>query len=60
MVDDENEDTLTYHAKNTFVYRPEKNGGDLTGDEVVILPHPCKKSFYNKIKNHVIYGEGPI
>lgn len=42
LVDDDEEDTLTYHYKNTFLYKPEKNGPGLTGDEIITMIHPCK------------------
>ena len=41
LVDDEAEDTVTYHYKNTFIFRPDLSG-NLTGDELIVLPHPCK------------------
>lgn len=40
LVDDNDEDTLEYSYKNTFIYNPAKNGPGLTGDEVVTLVHP--------------------
>lgn len=43
MVDDEEEDTLTYHYKNTFKFRPDLSGPGLTGDETVVMIHPCNK-----------------
>lgn len=42
MVDDEEEDTLTYHYKNTYKFRPDLSGPGLTGDETVVMIHPCK------------------
>lgn len=42
LVDDEKEDTLTYHYKNTFIFRPDLSGPGLTGNELVVMPHPCK------------------
>lgn len=41
LVDDEETDTLTYNYKNTFIYKKEKNGPGLTGDEIVTMPNPC-------------------
>lgn len=40
MVDDDVEDTLKYHFKNTFIFRPDKTL-PLTGDEIITMPHPC-------------------
>lgn len=45
MVDDEAEDTLTYHYKNTFIFRPELSGAGLTGNEIITMPHPSDESF---------------
>lgn len=42
LVDDEAFDTLTYHFKNTFIFRPDLSGPGLTGDEIITMPHPCK------------------
>lgn len=44
LVDDEESDTLTYNYKNTFIYKKEKNGPGLTGDEIVTMPNPCRLS----------------
>lgn len=41
LVDNEDEDTLTYHYKNTFIFRPDLSGPELTGDELIVMPHPC-------------------
>lgn len=40
LVDDEETDTLTYNYKNTFIYKKEKNGPGLTGDEIVTMANP--------------------
>lgn len=40
LVDDEEEDTLTYHYKNTFIFRPDLSGPGLTGNEIITMPHP--------------------
>lgn len=40
IVDDNEEDTIEYEYRNTYIYRPEKNGPGLTGDEIVTMPHP--------------------
>lgn len=42
LIDDEDEDTLTYHYTNTFIFRPDLSGPGLTGDEHIIMPHPSK------------------
>lgn len=39
MVDDEEDDTLTYHFKNTFIFRPDLSGQGLTGNEIITMPH---------------------
>lgn len=39
LVDNDEEDTLTYHYKNIFKFRPDL--GSLTGDEIITMPHPC-------------------
>lgn len=39
MVDDDEEDTLKYHYKNTFIFRPDLSNG-LTGNEIITMPHP--------------------
>lgn len=41
LVDDDAEDTVTYHYRNKFIFRPDLSGG-LTGDEIITMPHPCK------------------
>lgn len=41
LIDNDEEDTLTYHFKNTFKFRPDLSGPGLTGDEVITMPHPC-------------------
>lgn len=43
LVDDDAEDTVTYHYRNKFIFRPDLSGG-LTGDEIITMPHPCKYS----------------
>lgn len=40
MVDDEEDDTLTYHFKNTFIFRPDLSGPGLTGNEIITMPMP--------------------
>lgn len=40
LVDDEEDDTLTYHYKNTFIFRPDLSGPGLTGNEIITMPHP--------------------
>lgn len=44
LVDNDEEDTLTYHFKNTFKFRPDLSGPGLTGDEIITMPHPCTHS----------------
>lgn len=39
-MDDKEEDTIEYEYRNTYIYRPEKNGPGLTGNEFVIMAHP--------------------
>lgn len=41
ITDDEEEDTVTFHSKNTYIFRPDLSG-NLTGDEIIVVPHPCK------------------
>lgn len=31
---------MTYHAKNTFIFRKDLSGPGLTGDEIITIPHP--------------------
>lgn len=40
LEDNDNDDTLTYHFKSTYFFRPEKSGPGLTGDEMITMPHP--------------------
>lgn len=42
LVDDEEEDTVTYHGRKKYIFRPDLSGPGLTGDELVVMPHPCK------------------
>ena len=46
MIDDDEEDTLKYNYKNTFIFRPDLSGPGLTGDEIITMPHPRKQMFY--------------
>lgn len=46
LVDDEAEDTLTYHFRNKFIFRPDLSE-NLTGDEIVTMPHPREFSTKN-------------
>lgn len=45
VVDDEEEDTMTYHGRTLFIPRPDKNGPGLTGNEIIVMPHPSKFDF---------------
>lgn len=38
LVDNEEEDTVSFDMKNTFIFRPDLTKG-LTGNEVVTIPH---------------------
>lgn len=38
-MDNEADDTLTYRMKDTWVFNKQLSGG-LTGDEIVMVPHP--------------------
>ncbi|XP_031624944.1 sensory neuron membrane protein 1-like [Contarinia nasturtii] len=40
LVDNDEEDTLKYHYKNTFIFRPDLSGDGLTGNEIITMPHP--------------------
>lgn len=40
IVDDKEEDTIEYDYRNTYIYKPEKNGAGLTGNEFVTIAHP--------------------
>lgn len=31
---------MEYEYRNTYIYRPDKNGPGLTGDEMVVMAHP--------------------
>ena len=39
QIDNEDDDTLEFTLKNTFIFRPDKSKG-LTGEEVITIPHP--------------------
>lgn len=57
LIDDEEEDTLTFHFRNRFIFRPDRSG-NLTGDEIVVVPHPCNHySFYSLINpKGILFG----
>lgn len=40
IVDNKQDDTMEYEFRNTYIYRPERNGPGLTGNEFVIMAHP--------------------
>lgn len=42
LADDEEEDTLTYHYRNKYIFRPDLSAPGLTGDEIVVMAHPGK------------------
>lgn len=42
LIDNDENDTLTYHFKNTYIFRPDLSGPGLTGNEIIVMPHPCK------------------
>lgn len=46
FIDDDAEDTLTYHYRNRFIFRQDLSAPGLTGDEIIIMPHPCKYQTY--------------
>lgn len=50
LVDNEENDTLTYRFKNTYIFRPDLSGPGLTGDEIVVIPHPSKSA--NSLNDH--------
>lgn len=39
-MDNKEDDTVEYDYRNTYLYKPEKNGAGLTGDEIVTVAHP--------------------
>lgn len=42
LYDDEEEDTLSYHYRNKYIFRPDLSGPGLTGNEIIVMPHPSK------------------
>lgn len=46
IVDNEEEDTIEYDYRNTYQYKPERNGPGLTGDEIVTVAHPLLLSMF--------------
>lgn len=46
FIDNDEEDTLSYHFKNTFIFRPDLSGPGLTGNEIITMPHPCMMHYY--------------
>lgn len=38
MSDNEEDDTVTFNMKNTFIFRPERSNG-LTGNEIITTVH---------------------
>ncbi|XP_022906339.2 sensory neuron membrane protein 1-like isoform X1 [Onthophagus taurus] len=39
IAENEIDDTMTFYAKETFIYRQDLSGG-LTGNEIITIPHP--------------------
>lgn len=50
LVDNEENDTLTYHYKQTYIFRPDLSGPGLTGDELIVIPHPSKHEDFIVLK----------
>lgn len=40
LVDNDEDDTLEYSYKNTFIYDPTQNGAGLTGNEIITIANP--------------------
>lgn len=38
LVEDTEEDTITFYLKDSFIFRPDLSNG-LTGEEIITLPH---------------------
>lgn len=38
LIDDEKEDSVSYHFKSTYYYNEQRSGG-LTGNEEIFMPH---------------------
>lgn len=43
LVDDDETDTLKYHYRNRFIFRPDLSAPGLTGNEVVTMLNPRKE-----------------
>lgn len=58
LEDNEEDDTLTYHYRQKYVFRPDLSGPGITGDETVVMVHPgmCKqlKMYENNVKEKFI------
>lgn len=50
LVDNDENDTLTYNFKQTYIFRPDLSAPGLTGDEIIVMPHPC--NYTKKIRYH--------
>lgn len=44
-MDNEAEDTITYHYRNKYIFRPDLG---LSGNEFVVMPHPSKYSDFKE------------
>lgn len=55
QTDDRKTDLLEYTLYNTFHFKPELSGEDLTGHEIITIPHPGNAF---KFKNCIGHGYG--
>lgn len=53
LIDNEENDTLTYHFKNTYIFRPDLSGPGLTGNEIIVMPHPSMIFSMSLIKSSI-------
>lgn len=40
MEDNDEDDTLIYHYRQKYIFRPDLSGPGITGDETVVMVHP--------------------